>query len=98
MPLGRQQFSDWAGSIIALTALPDNDSMRFTLAGIIMQDSGRTSIKSKYRFAIELEKYAANQVAHQVFSELKTKQQESNAKAAATPKLVAADGQETAKS
>jgi hypothetical protein len=94
MPLGRQQFSKWAGSVISITPLPDNDSMRFTLAGIIMQDSGRHSIKSKYRFAIELEKYAANQIAHAVFSELKQKQQEAQQKAAATPKLVEGSGKE----
>ena len=76
LPKGRQEFEKWADEIIALSGLPNNASMKFTLAvNVLHLDS--TTDKKPYRFFVkQLNKGAANQVVSVMIQELKEKQQE----------------------
>lgn len=80
LPVGMSQFDQFATDIIELAGpYADKDSMRWAIASQIMHSS--TSKLSKQYFVRSLRKAAANQVASQVFNDIKTKQAE-EAKAA----------------
>lgn len=78
MPKGMTEFETYAAEIIANSGLPDNDSVRFSLATAIMHTPA-PSIKDYLSVAAylsaTLQKAAANQVAAQVVQDLKQKQQ-----------------------
>jgi hypothetical protein len=88
LPTGMTEFENWAKSIIAMTDLPDNDSMRFALASAIWGLKPHEGHVPLEYFAEVLIKGAASQVAGQVLQDLKAKQQAEieAAKAAATAK------------
>lgn len=75
VPMGVSDFNDWADSIINLYGFPNNDSVRFALATIIMHLGPTAAYKSKHYFAVTIKAAAAKQVAGQVFQDLKAKQQ-----------------------
>lgn len=74
LPIGMTEFDSWAGSVIALTNLPDNDSTRFALASTIPHQKAEHFYVAKIKFAILLQKSAANQIAGGIMHELKAKQ------------------------
>lgn len=74
LPVGRTEFDNWATDIIKLSGSPDNDSIRFALANIILQLKADQAYQSKNYCANILRKGMANQVASAVFTEMKTKQ------------------------
>lgn len=74
LPQGISEFNDWATDIIRLSGAPDNDSVRFALAAMIMHLESTTASKPKLFFALALRKGAANQVAHAIMMDLKAKQ------------------------
>lgn len=76
LPVGKTEFYTWAADIIRLAEAPDNDSMYFALATIIMQFPTSTFYVSKRTIVDMLKKGMANQVASDVYRELKLKQQE----------------------
>ena len=82
LPVGMTAFQMWSDRIILQSgAFADADSMRFALASQIMHlGATRSSVPDRY-FIQSLRKVAANQVAGQVFQDIKTKQIEA-AKAA----------------
>lgn len=82
LPNGMSEFHEWANSIISLYSFPDNDSLRWTLANMIMHAPSEAAYKSKHYFASRVKKAMANQVAAQVVQDLKQKQAEANATAA----------------
>lgn len=75
LPQGRTEFDTWANSIVAIYAMPDNDSVRFALATMILHLPSTKSRVSKEFFGRSLQKSCSNQVAAALMQELKEKQQ-----------------------
>lgn len=75
LPQGVTAFNTWADSIILHYGLPDNDSVRFMLATMILHAKEDACYLSKEYFAKRALKSAANQVAAGVMQDLKAKQE-----------------------
>lgn len=75
LPVGMTEFNEFAERILAQCGkYADEDSMKFALAtSIIHADAAKGSLPDKY-FIDRLRKAAANQVASQVFQDIKAKQ------------------------
>jgi len=84
VPLGVAEFETWASDIISTYDFPNNDSVRFALATMILHSGPTAALVSKRYFALMVKAGAAKQVASQVFQDIKIKQQaEATAQAAA---------------
>lgn len=96
LPIGMDEFNDWAASVLALTGLPDNDSTRFALAGMIAYQKPDRFYTPKRLFALMMLKAAANQIGGAVMYELKEKQKtaEAERKQAEATALSGSSGQE----
>lgn len=91
LPVGMTEFNAFADAIIELSGnYADQDSMRFAVASMIIHADARYGALPKHYFVVRLRKSAANQVASQVFQEIKTKQAEATA---ATLEAKPSDGQ-----
>lgn len=84
LPVGVTEFEEWAQSIQDTYTLPtsDRDSIRFTLATIIMHLGQQSAYKPKLYFALTMHAAAAKQVAGSVFYDIKQRQKEEQEKAA----------------
>ena len=81
LPVGATQFATWADSIIELSGqFADRDSMVFAIASILIHADSRYGALPKRYFVNRLRKSAANQVASQIFQNVKQKQAEQLAK------------------
>lgn len=81
LPVGLSQFNTWADSIIELSGdYADRDSMTFAIASMVIHLPAGTASVPKNFFVKSLRKSAANQVASQVFQDIKSKQAEAMAK------------------
>lgn len=77
LPTGVTSFNKFADEIIELVGnLADADSIRFTLAGMIMHMPPQRNTAPKHYFVKSLRKTAANQVAHHILTEIKIKHDE----------------------
>lgn len=76
LPFGAAEFEAWASDIIFIYELPDNDSMRWSLATMIQHCDATASTKCKRYFGRVARKGGANQVAGWIMQQLKVKQQE----------------------
>lgn len=78
LPVGMQEFDTWSDSFSEIYNLPtDNkDSIKFTLASIIMHLGGQDAYKSKFYFLLTVRSGAAKQIAGSVFYDIKKKAQE----------------------
>jgi len=96
LPQGVTEFNVWANDIISTYRFPDNDSVRFALATMVMHQGPTAAFRSKFYFAIMVWAGASKQVASQVFNDIKTKQMEELKKkqAEATAASVASDVQQ----
>lgn len=74
LPIGITDFNTWADDIVDLYDLPNNDSIRFTLASIILNVKETEAFKPKHDFFLLIRTAMAKQVASQVFYDLKMKQ------------------------
>ena len=76
LPVGVTEFNVWSDSIIELSGeYADRTAMKFALASMVLHaDSSRGSLPKHY-FVVRLRKSAANQVASQVFQDIKLQQQ-----------------------
>lgn len=74
LPLGVTEFETWASDIITTYQMPDNNSVRFSLAVMIMHLDATSSHKPKAYFGRCLIKGASTQVAHFIMQDLKEKQ------------------------
>lgn len=93
LPVGMAEFQEFAKRIIEKAgAYADEDSMSFALASIIIHADATKSHYSDNFFLERLRKSAANQVASQVFQDIKAKQAAAQF-AAATASSEAADEQ-----
>lgn len=95
LPIGLTEFHVWADRLIEIVGpLADSDSMKYVMASqIIHMPHDQDEVPDRH-FRAALRKAAANQVASQVFQDIKLKQQEA-AKAAA--EATATTSEETAK-
>lgn len=93
LPIGMKEFDEWAKSVLALTALPDNDSTRFALASTIPHQKAERYRVPKILFANMLLKSAANQVGGAVMHELKEKQKAAIEASAKQAEATAQSGQ-----
>jgi len=81
LPVGVSEFETWANSIIELSGeFADRDSMNFALATMVMHLGPQRSTVSKNYFVRSLRKAAANQVAGQVFQDIKERQKQAEEK------------------
>lgn len=81
LPVGVTEFHIWSDAIIALSGkYADEDSLRFALATMIMHADAKHGALPKAYFVSRLRKVAANQVAGQIFQNIKEKQAEAAAK------------------
>ncbi len=84
LPTGMTEFQKWSQDIIDLTgSLADDDSMRFAISSQIMHMGAQKDCVPKRYFVASLRKAAANQVASQVFQDVKLRQQQKAQEAAA---------------
>lgn len=75
LPVGMAEFDTWANSIIELGGqYADLDSLRFAIASMLIHADAKHGALPKHYFVVRLRKSAANQVASQVFQEIKEKQ------------------------
>lgn len=90
LPVGMSEFQNWSSRIISLSGqFADDDSMRFALASQVMHlGAQKSSVPDQY-FIRSMRKAAANQVASQIFQDIKNKQVEAQkaAEEAAKQKL-----------
>lgn len=99
LPVGTAQFDTFANDIIALAGnYADTDSMRFAIASMLIHAPHDKGSLSKHYFVVRLRKSAANQIASQVFQEIKTKQDAKNkpAEVTASNGTTPQNGKETA--
>lgn len=99
LPVGLTEFHEWADRIISLAGqFADADSMKWALASQVMHLGAQKAAVSDQYFIRSMRKAAANQVASQVFQDIKTKQQEqqkAQAEATANIEGQASNEQET---
>jgi hypothetical protein len=97
LPVGITEFEAFSSEIIELAGkYADIDSLKFAIASMIIHADARFGALPKNYFVVRLRKVAANQVASQVFTDIKNKQQEAQKAAqnlveATTPPLVASN-------
>ena len=84
LPVGMSEFNVWSQDIIDLAGpMADDDSMKFAIASQLMHQGSTSDRIPKRFFVAALRKAAANQVAAQVFQDVKLRQAERQAKEAA---------------
>ena len=95
LPVGKAAFETWSNRILSLAGpYADKDSMVFALATNIMHMGSTQGWVADVHFLRTLRKAAANQVASQVFQDIKLKQQLAAQKAAeVTAEKAASDAQ-----
>lgn len=84
IPIGMEEFDNWAKDILTTYGWPDNGSFRFALATMIINQDNkgwRKKYVSKYAFSLALHSSAAKQIAGEYFRLIKD-QQKADAKAA----------------
>ena len=86
LPRGVTEFNSWSQSIIDTFGLPDNDSVKFMLATMILHLDSTSAYKPKLYFGLSSLKSMSNQIAASVVQDMKTKQQERMAAEAAAAK------------
>ena len=82
LPIGDPQFDKWSKDIIDLYGLPDNDSGRWALCGMIMHLPPQSYRVSKRYFGITGLKSLSNQTVYAIMGDIKGRQ-EAQQKAAA---------------
>lgn len=78
LPVGMEEFEVWSNRIIDSCGLPqvEGRSLKFALAGMILQISNGESFKPNAYFINALRKGAANQIAQAVMYKAKQEQRE----------------------
>lgn len=72
LPIGRTTFNAWVTDIIALSGLPDNDSVRNLAARFILALPPALGYLSIRKVSNQLIKAAANQTASEIIDETKS--------------------------
>lgn len=95
LPVGVVEFDTWAASIGATYKLPTNnlDSIKFTLATLIMHSGPTVAFKPKYYFVLAIRASAAKQIAGNAFHEIKERSKLAQAAAEVAAKSATPDAQ-----
>lgn len=88
LPVGMTEFEAWAAEIMELSGkFADETSLKFAIATMVLHAESKYGSLPKNYFVVRLRKTAANQVAGQIFTDIKAKQEEAKKAAeAAQPK------------
>lgn len=83
LPVGVPQFESFVNDIIELAGpYADRDSMTWAIANMVIHLPAGTAAVPKNHFVRNLRKAAANQIASQVFMDIKAKQEAAQLEAA----------------
>lgn len=82
LPVGVTEFEAWASDIVTTYNFPDNDSLRFTLASMILALGPTRAYRSKFYFYLSVRSSMAKQIASHMMYDLKEKQKAAAAAAA----------------
>lgn len=74
VPMGMTAFHSWADSLIETYAFPNDPSVKFALATMIMHLGPIEAYKPRRYFMLAIKAGAAKQIASAVFQEIKAKQ------------------------
>lgn len=99
LPIGRTQFMEWSDRIIEGAAVEaDKESLRWSLAGMLMQISPTEAFREDAYFMLALRTAAVKQTAHLMAEEIKSAHEAKKKQAEATaPTLGVVDGAVLAK-
>jgi hypothetical protein len=76
LPVGKSQYDKFESDVLDLSGrFADETSMRFALASMMIHAPSDKGSLSKNYFVVRLRKSAANQVASQVFQDIKLEQE-----------------------
>lgn len=75
LPIGMTEFNEMMDKVIAMSGMPNNDSVRFAIATAVLHFPQEKPELTYSYFARVLRRAAANQVASQIFQDIKLKQQ-----------------------
>lgn len=94
LPIGKTQFMEWSDRIIKGAMVEaTTDSLRFSLANMLMHLGPTEAFREDAFFILQLRKAAVNQTAHYVAQELKESYEAKQKQAEATAtKLEVVDG------
>lgn len=93
LPIGRTQFMEWSDRIIASALVEaDTESLRFSLAAMLMHLGPTEAFREDAFFILQLRKAAVNQTAHTIMTELKEAQDKKKLAEATAPTLGVVDG------
>lgn len=89
LPIGKTQFMEWSDRIIQGAAVEaDIESLRWSLAGMIMQLSSTEAFREDAYFMLALRAAAVKQTAHSIADEIKTAYEAKKKQAEATAKTL----------
>ena len=95
LPIGRSQFEEWSDRIIQGAAVEaDRESLKWCLAGMLMQISATEAFKEDAYFMLALRTNAVKQTGHSMAEEIKQayEARKKQAEATAPINLEAIDG------
>lgn len=93
LPIGRMAFEEWSERIIKGSLVyAENDSLKFSLAAMLMHLGPTEAFKEDGFFILQLRKAAVNQTAHSMMEEMKEAQKKKQAEATAPTLEVVNDG------
>lgn len=75
LPVGLTEFNAWSDEIVELTNFADPISLKFAIASMVIHLPANTGRVSQNHFVRGLRKSAANQVASQIFQDIKVEQE-----------------------
>lgn len=85
LPIGKTQFMEWSDRIIKGSLIDaTSDSLRFSLAAMILHLAPTEAFKEDAYFILSLRKAAVNQTAHSLMTELKEEQEKKRAEETAS--------------
>jgi len=91
LPIGRKEFEEWSDRIInAAVVQATPQSLKFSLAAMLMHLAPTEAFKEDAYFILSLRKAAINQTAHAMMEEIKENQKKTAE--ATAPTLEAVDG------
>lgn len=94
LPVGATEFEKWADSIIELSGqFADRDSMIFAISSTLIHADAKHGSLPKAYFVNRLRKAAANQIASQMFQDIKLRQQAEQQKQQSTVEATPAQEQ-----
>jgi len=93
LPIGRKEFEYWSDRIIEAAVIEaEKDSLKFSLAAMLMHLGPTEAFKEDAFFVLQLRKAAVNQTAHSIMQELKEAKEKKQAEDTAHTMTVGVGG------